>query len=216
MQRFGDWIVCDCVDEADLKSAMGVDFLSCDEEFERSCFPDQTRQTLRSAPTCDESESRAAMAKYRAGRGNSTMANEREIESSAEAWAFDRGDHESGKGSDRVHQSLSHLRERAGFACSKSRDLVEVSSDAEELTIAGDDERARVVRENAYLFCEGENASACEAICVIGRREAKNVCVARSFDFEKFAGLSVGSHSIYRKKFVPESRSPQRLKPPVE
>ncbi len=115
MHGFGDGILGECVDQADGKCSLRRDFLGCDKQLERSSLSDQARQALRSAPTCDEAERCSAMAEHRVGRGNSVMASEREVESSAHAMAFNGGDYGSGKSGDGIHQSLTHLREFVGF-----------------------------------------------------------------------------------------------------
>ena len=49
-----DGFVSERIDQSDFESSLGVEFLGGDEEFQRSSLPDQTREALRSSPTCDQ------------------------------------------------------------------------------------------------------------------------------------------------------------------
>ena len=108
------------------------------------------------------------MAKHRVGRGNSAVAREREVESSAHAMAFDGSDDRGGVACDRVHERLSHGGELVGLGPGQRGDFVQVGADGEKVGIAGDDERCGVVAQFVEGGGQGEHAGAAEPVGAVG------------------------------------------------
>ena len=71
------------------------------------------------------------MAEDGVGSGDPAVTGKREIESSAHAVAFNRGDYGSGITGDRMHQRLSHRGECVGVRTCERGDFVKVGSNGE-------------------------------------------------------------------------------------
>jgi len=78
-ERCGERIVNNGFDESECKSAARIQLLCGNEHLERARFSDNSRQALRSAPTCDQSQSRAAMTEDSVNSGEAAIAREREV-----------------------------------------------------------------------------------------------------------------------------------------
>ena len=129
-----------CIHQANVERTVRRDFLGRNQQLERSSLPDEPRETLGSSPTCDQAQSGAAMAKYRAGSGKSTMTGEGQIESSSHAMAVDRSNYKSRITGDGVHERLAFRGESVGFRAGERGDFVEIGSNG-EIVLSANDER---------------------------------------------------------------------------
>src|SRR5207302_3811499 len=102
-ERGGEQIaVVNFVDRAELqRTRRGYRIARCDP-VERFGDADETRQTLRSACTGNQSEFHFGKADFRATRGNSIVARQRKLESAAQCGTMQRNDDRFGRAFDRL------------------------------------------------------------------------------------------------------------------
>ena len=67
MDGFGDWVVRESIDQADLQRTGRMDLFGSDKQFECAAFAYQTRQTLRASPSRDQSQRGPAVSENRVG-----------------------------------------------------------------------------------------------------------------------------------------------------
>ena len=138
-ERFGYGIFCQGMDESDGSGTRGCDFFCCGEQFECSSLPDQTWQTLCSAPSGDQAQGGATMSKNGVGRCDPSMAGKSKIESATHAVAFDCGDDRLGIILKRIHQRLPEAGKVEGSSSGQETNLVEIST-GREISLARDDQ----------------------------------------------------------------------------
>ena len=123
-----------------------VQLLGRDKHFECFCFSDESRQPLRSSPACDEPQRCTTMCENRIRRGDSPVASESQIESTAHAVPADGRADWSGEALYRGHKRLANAREFASLGRGQGRNLAQIGSRREESAASSNDQRLRPAR----------------------------------------------------------------------
>ena len=67
MDGFGDWVLREGIDQADLQRTGRMDLFGDGKQLERAAFSDQSRQKLRATPARDQSQRGPAVSENRVG-----------------------------------------------------------------------------------------------------------------------------------------------------
>ncbi len=116
-------------------------------------FANQSRQTLRAAPSGHHAQSCAAMAKDSIRCGNAIVARQRQVHASAHAVAANGGNHRNGKPVNGQHERLPCMRKLQGLRPGEPQNFVEVGAGRKEFFIAGDDERFELAASASKRSC---------------------------------------------------------------
>jgi hypothetical protein len=171
LNRFRDWVPHYRIHQADPESFRRVQFFGGKEHLQGAAFADQTGKTLGAAPSRDESEGGATVAKDCMRGCNAMATGESEIEASTHAIAFDRGVGRRGMGRDGVHQALAEPGEFERGGAVESGDLGEVSAGGEKMYVAREDQRIRGTAQLKHNLCESGYTFAREAVGLVERSE---------------------------------------------
>jgi hypothetical protein len=141
-------IVLNRIHQANLQCSRRVQFLRRQKHLQCSRFAHQSRQTLRTSPSGDEAQGRAAMPEQCVRPRDAAIARQCEVESSPHAISVHGSDGWRRKVGDSVHQPLSHLRKAECVRPVELCDLAQLGSGGKEVCVAGDHQaRRRICRE---------------------------------------------------------------------
>ena len=163
-------------------------FLSSHEHFERLRLSHEPWQTLRSAPSCNQAECRAAVSEDGMRVSDAHIASESQVQSSSHAVTAHSSNYERREAIDGEHQPLSHQRKVEGI-CTEVSDLVQVGAGGEKFVIAGDDESLGIAREFLDLGTQRFNTGSREPVRAITGDEAQQCCALTIFYFKKLRDL---------------------------
>ena len=191
IERRGQGVGGDGIDESAAPGFGGVEFFSGEEHLQRAGLADEPRQSLRAAPSGDEAKGGPAVSEDGVRPGDAALAGEGEVEASTHAVAVYGGDCRGGEVGDGLHQALPHLREAVGLGAVELGDLVQVGARGEEVGIASNDQaRRRSLGEFCDGLSEGSDAGAGETVGAVGGDKAEHGSVAESLDgVERFVRL---------------------------
>ncbi len=152
----------------------GVQLLRRQKHLQCARLADQPWKPLRAAPSSNEPEGRAAMAKDGVGRGDAVLTGKGQVKTAAHAVAVNGGDGGRWEGGDGLHQTLTHVRETKGFCAIQFSDLVQVGPSGEEVRVAGDEEPSGwILRELVKSCGQRHNPLPSQAIGAIGGSQAQ-------------------------------------------
>jgi len=124
------------------------------------------------------------MSKDGVWRRNAIAAGESQVQSAAHAVARNRGVDRSREVRDSLHQLLAYLGKLIRGRATKCGDLSQFGPGGEESIVAGEDERARRVRQFLNSLGEGKHEGSGQAIGAVFGLNAKNAGAVFVFDVE--------------------------------
>ena len=167
-QRSCEWIVGDGINQPIPQGIAGVQLLGSEKHLQRAGLTNEPRKALGASPSGDETQGGAAMSEDGVRAGDSVMAREREVQSSAHAVAVNGSDGWSREVGDAVHQPLPHLGELEGFGAVQLGNLTEIGSSRKEMRVTGNHKPdGRVFCKRLDCHCQRSHAGASEAIGAI-------------------------------------------------
>src|SRR6185312_12827578 len=144
--RSRDRAIRDLIHKSDPERFLRMDFFCQQKHLQSSWFADQAWKPLSAAPTRDQAERCSAMAEDGVGGGNTVVAGEGQIETSAHTVAAYGRDDRNRESINVLHKALPYTRELERLRSGELRDFVEIGSGREEAIVSGDDEAPDTAR----------------------------------------------------------------------